>query len=287
MSTIDETNRFEPTTGVIPTLAPLEIGIDDKRLLSYLNALEKAAKDHWDKPLKDGGKNLKARREQMVKYLFGRQLIGRELKKYESEFLDNVIYEFEGMLKALAISKMPDIVIEAGGVGNSSDRKQTAELLTKAFAKVIDSDKNKSDLGMMFKHMPVYLIAAKKYRWDASKNKTGDYVEEVINPDHIVLDHTSLSSDPDEQLFIIHYVEKTGKEWAMLFPKKEEDIKKHIQESNPGKWIEADDNDGLLAQKVRVAEVSFDWFDKAEDFDVENPKFDFMSGIAWILNKDV
>jgi len=284
---IDTNNRFTPETGVIPTLAPLTVEIEDKKLLRYLTGLEKAADEHWNKSGPDGI-NLKERRKQNIKYLFGKQLLGRQLKPYESELVDNIIYEFEKMLKALAVSKMPDIVIEPGGVGGDEARKLTAEVLTKAIEKVVDSDKNKRDLGMMFKHMPAYLIAVRKYRWDASRKKIGDIVEEVINPDHIVVDHTALSSDPDEMQFIIHYVEKTAKEWAMLFPDKEEDIKKHIAKAHPRLAENAEDEDVLMAQKVRVAECWYDWFDKAEDFDPQsNVKFNFMSGVAWKLSKEV
>jgi len=276
--------RFVAETGVIPTLAPLNVTIEDKKLLRYINGLETAAKKHWESP----EINLKERRKQLIKYLFGRQLIGREMKSYESEFLDNVIYEFEGMLKALAVSKMPDIVVEAGGIGMSEERKMTAELLTKWFEKFIDGDKNKLDLGMMFKHMPAYLIAVKKYRWDASHEKMGDMVEEVINPDHVLLDHTAVTSNPDEMLFIIHYVEKTAKEWSMLFPDKEEDIKKHVANANPVMASDSNNEDVLMAQKVRAVECWYDWFDKAEDFDPKNnPKFEFMSGVAWKLSKEV
>ena len=277
-ATITQENRFEPTRGVIPTLSPLTVDIEDDRLLKYLKGLEKEANTHWN-----GDKiNLKARREQNFKYRFGKQLIGLKLKEYESEFIDNVIYEFEKTLKAMATSKMPDMIIEAGGIGNNPERKLTAEMLTKALAKIVDDDKTKMDLGMMFQHMPVYLIAAKKYRHDP---KDG-YVEEVINPEHIVLDHTALSANPDEMLFIIHYVEKTAKEWTMLFPKKKNEINEYVKSQHPG--ATDDENDWLLAQKVRVAECWYDWIDEAEDFDAEkNPAFDFYSGVAWMLSDTV
>lgn len=282
MESSDEKSRFGTETGVIATLSPLNIEIEDKQLLTYISDLEKQATTHWNSP----EINLKERRKQIIRYLFGRQLIGKDLKKYDSEFLDNVIYEFEGILKSLAVSKMPDIVVESGGIGTSEERKLTAELLTKFFDKYIDGDQNKKDLGMMFKHMPAYLIAAKKYRWDATKD-IGDIVEEVINPDNILLDHTAITSNPDEMLFIIHYVEKTAKEWSMLFPKKEEEILKEVAKANPTMAGNADKKDVFMAQKVKVAECWYDWFDKAEDFDVENPKFNFTSGVAWKLSKDV
>lgn len=285
---INEQNRFEPSKGVIPTLSPLDIAIDDTRLLRYIKNLEIEAKKHWNGQVSDGGANLEARRKQNLKYLFGRQLIGRDLKEYESEFLDNVVGESEGILTALAVSKMPDIVIEAGGTGSDPDRKLTAELLSKTEQKHIESDQNKFDLEMMFKHLPAYLVAVKKYRWDANLNGKGDIVEEVINPDHILLDHTALSSNPDEMLFVIHYVEKTAKEWAMLFPKKEEDIKKCVAAAHPSIAGDPNNEDVLMAQKVRVAECWYDWMDKAPDFDAEsNPKFDFYSGVAWMLSDSV
>jgi len=200
---ISEENRFQPSTGVIPTLSPLNVELSDERLLPYITELEKKATTHWNK---SDGTNLKARREQNIKYLFGKQLIGKDMKSFESEFLDNVIKESEDMLKALATSKMPDIIVSAGGIGRSEQRTETAELLTKAFDKKINTEEQRHDMGIMFRQLPAYLIAVKKYRWDASKDKMGDYVEEVINPDHILLDHTALTSNPDEMLFIIHYV---------------------------------------------------------------------------------
>ena len=275
--------RFSPTRGVIDTLQPLNIDIEDTRLLAYLDNLESKAKEHWDSE----DINLTKRREQNFKYLFGKQLKGKKLKKYESEFIDNTLYEVEGILKSLALSKMPDIIINPGVFGDK-EKDLSADLLTKYNDNEINKLELKKQLGIMFKHLPVYLISGMKYRWDASRGKNGTIIFEVINPEHLLLDHTALSSNPDEMLFVIHYIEKTGKEWAMLFPKKEENIKKYILTKHPGLETLSGEtkDDALLAQKVRVSEVWFDWFDKAEEFDVENPKFNFMSGVAWMLDKN-
>lgn len=275
--------RFSPTRGVIDTLQPLNIDIEDTRLLAYLDNLESKAKEHWDSE----DINLTKRREQNFKYLFGKQLKGKKLKKYESEFIDNTLYEVEGILKSLALSKMPDIIINPGVFGDK-EKDLSADLLTKYNDNEINKLELKKQLGIMFKHLPVYLISGMKYHWDASRGKNGTIIFEVINPEHLLLDHTALSSNPDEMLFIVHYVEKTGKEWAMLFPKKEENIKKYILTKHPGLETLSGEtkDDALLAQKVRVSEVWFDWFDKAEEFDVENPKFNFMSGVAWMLDKN-
>jgi len=280
--TITQETRFTPTRGVITTLEPLRIDIEDKRLCDYLFNLEKVAKEHWDSQ----DINLTKRREQNLKYLFGKQLKGKTLKKYESEYIDNTIYEVEATLKSLALSKMPDIIIKPGIVGDDQ-KDQSAEVLTKYNDGEINKIELRKQLGIMFKHLPVYLISAMKYRWDASRGKNGTIIFEVINPEHIVLDHTALTSEPDEMLFITQYVEKTAKEWAMLFPKKEKEIIDYVLTKHPGlgSLPEEEKNDAVLAQKLRVAETWFDWFDKADNFDVENPKFNFMSGVAWMLDR--
>lgn len=273
------------TEGASLTLQPLSTGVDPDRMLKYLNALEKSADEHWNAPGPEG-MNLKNRRKQNIKYLFGKQLLGKELKSYESEFLDNVVYEYEAMLKSLATSRLPDLVVKAGGADRSEEKKLTAELLTKANENRMLDRKFKKALGILFKHLPVYFAAVYKYRWDANKNKIGDIVEEVISPENIVYDHTATSADPDEMSFMIHYVEKTGKEWAMLHPKKEDKIVTYLEKKFP-ELVGEEKVDWLMAQKVKVAEFWYDWFDKAEDFDVDAPKFNFLSGLAWKMGKEL
>ena len=70
----------------------------------------------------------------------------------------------------------------------------------------------------------------------------------------------------------------------MLHPKKEEDILKFVEEEHQN-LIEPEQKDWLLAQKIKVAETWFDWLEKAEDFDEDNQKFDFFSGVSWRMGK--
>ena len=137
--TITQQTRFTPTRGVIPTLEPLAVDIEDDRLLKYLSDLEKKSKQHWDSE----DINLTKRRERNEKYLFGRQLKGVRLKKYESEFIDNTIYEFEATLKSMATSKMPDIIIKPTVYGDD-EKVITADLfklfLTISTGKVVPGD---------------------------------------------------------------------------------------------------------------------------------------------------
>lgn len=273
--------QFDATSGVVLESRPLEISISDKKLLEYVKNLEKLGKDHYSsKEI-----NLKKRRKENEKYLFGRQLRGKKLKKWQSSFIDNVIGEAEGMLKSIAVSRMPDIIAKTDP--NDREKEKVGKLLTKAFDDEIKRRETKKKLGIMFKHQPTYFIAAMKYRWDVRKEKIGKTVFDVILPEQVVPDHTATSGNPDEMMYIIHYVTKTGKEWSMLFPNKEDDIKDFIEKNSVIEGNKVDD-EVLLSQKLTLPEVWFDWFDKAEDFDSEtNPKFEFMSGVTWRLGEKI
>ncbi len=278
-------DRFDPQ--VQPsTLQPLQVNIDDARLLNYLNALEKSANDHWD-AAGPKGMNLKERRKQNIKYLFGKQLLGRDLKDYESEFLDNLIYEYEAILKSLAVSKLPDIIVSSGGANVTEQKKLTAELLTKANENRMLDRKFKKALGILFKHLPVYLIAVYKYYWDPSKNRIGDFIEEVINPENIVLDHTATEADPQKNTFIIHYIEKSAKHWIKRFPKKKQEILNFVKSKHLDMANDSSKTDWLLAQKIKAAEFWFDWSEEIPTDNPEEPQFEEKIGVAWKIEKDL
>ena len=82
---------------------------------------------------------------------------------------------------------MPDIIVKPAEYGNQ-EKEKTAELLTSFNDKEINKNEFKKQLGIMFKHLPVYLIACMKYRFDPTRGKNGAVVFEVIHPDKITLD---------------------------------------------------------------------------------------------------
>jgi hypothetical protein len=96
------------------------------------------------------------------------------------------------------------------------------------------------------------------------------------------MDYMATENDERKMRIIIHYVEKSLFEWTMLFPKKEDELKKYAKEMK--KWQEKNDPDGR-AFNLKLQEVWFDWQEKAENFDPENPDFDFKSGVLWKIGK--
>src|SRR5664279_2870274 len=76
-------------------LDPLSLDIDDEDLVENVDARILAGQNFYKDPKYD----LYHRRERNELYRFGRQIIkkekDRQLKKYESRYLDNVLYEIE------------------------------------------------------------------------------------------------------------------------------------------------------------------------------------------------
>jgi len=279
--TTDE-ERFSAEETAFESAPPLDLVIDDERLVEFIDTYVKNATSFYN-----GDKQIDQRRKRNKKYYFGKQLNDTQLKSYEKAFLDNTIKEGEDVLRPLVLSRMPDIILEKGATNASDD---IVELLSTSIDKTIKSGELKKLLTRSFRDHPIYLTSVTKPRWDPNKGRFGGAVYENIHPDNIIADHTATSNNQKHMRIIVHYVEKPLKDWIMMFPKhedilvdfavKEKSIKGHL------------DSNGLITESamavsIKVAEVWFDWKDKAEDFDADNPVFDMKTGVAWKIDKTI
>ena len=57
-----------------------------------------------------------------------------------------------------------------------------------------------------------------------------DIVFENIHPDNVIMDHTATENNEKVMKIIIHFVERSLKEWILLFPQKEEELKQYARE---------------------------------------------------------
>lgn len=241
---------------------PLALEIEDSVLLSTLTRKIDDAKSDFKK------KKIYSRQQINLDYLLGRQIDEAQYKEYSSRFVDNLIYEAEATIKPIALSRLPDLIVDPGNEGEMSSHN--AEILTKK----INADMSKRDmrkvLSVAFKHIPVYFIAAIKYRWDPEKGKNGDFVFEVVHPDNLVFDNTATSNNIDEHDFIAQTVELSVKEIIMRFPDKKKEI---LEEFNIDET--SDKYQTLLASKYKIWEVWFKWYKETPDgYTVEN-------GVMW------
>lgn len=262
----------------------LDLKIDDSKLINYIDSFTKNANTFYEEE-----KHLTQRRETLNRYFFGNQVHDntyegvsgtRELKSYEKPYVDNVLKEGEDILRPLVLSRLPDLIVNPGV--ESQMPRETADALGNAVNKTLHSDELKKILTMAFRHHPLNFTAVIKWRWNSNKGKLGDIDWEVIPPKDVIMDHNSVDNDEEHMKIIVHNVQKSLFDWIVLFPSKEEDLREHARTSS--KWDETKDPDGR-SYSLKVQEVWFDWMDKVKNFDPEDPKFDFKSGILWKLGK--
>jgi hypothetical protein len=272
-------------------IAPPELtpDMDPQKLVEFCLAYIKKAESYFNA---EDGKNLKRRRERNKRFIFGRQLEAdkriyrgvagdRALKTYEKAVIDNVIKEGESTLRPMILSRLPDIIVNPGTMGNEQSQK-SADDITKVVNKALTSRDIKKVFSKSLRHLPVYLTGVIKYYWDPNKGKFGDIVYECIHPDNILVDSTATENDERSMKIIVHYVEKSIKDWIFLFPKKENEIMEFAR--SKGVFTNSLTEESFAAN-LKIPEIWYDYKEKEAEFDPENPKFKIMSGVCWIAGK--
>ncbi len=252
---------------------PLALDVDDKDLV-----------DNVDKRIKDGQNFYKSeqydlynRRAINEMYRFGRQIMqkerDRQLKKYESRYLDNVLYEIEQTIKPLAMSRMPDLMVLPG---NESDEAQLmAEEISKAVDTQIKQIENRRVLGLASQHLPVYFTGVIKARWNP---EIDDYIFECIHPDLIDVDHTSPTNNAEDMQFVSQIVPITVEEVVMRFPNKKEPFFEELKLD--GLCVGEEPTWKELATTINIREVWFTWYKKKS-----NTEWERIEGVLWKYKK--
>lgn len=248
---------------------PLQLEIPDDELAEIIDAREEAYDTFYEEKY-----DLFERRKKNFIYTFGRQLMaidGEEklMKSYESRFMDNVLYEIEGTIKPLGMSRVPDLMATPG-----NDNEQSV-LMAQELSKAIDSEikerENRYVLGLAFKHLPVYFTSCIKVWWNP---EIDDYEFGCVNPEFIRFDHTCSTHNADDMQFVSQKVPLTVQEILMRFPKKKEEFLKILKKEGlmPGdnpSWA-------LLATVIKITEIWFHEYREKEDNKVER-----VDGVAW------
>jgi len=245
---------------------PLQLDLPDDILCDNLDKRIIESKT-WFK----NNKRLYERQKKNVDYLFGRVLPER-MKIYESDFLDNAIYEAESSIKPIALSRMPDLIVKPGN--DTPESKETAKQLSEVIDNDIKRREHRRVLALAFKHLPAYFTGIIKIRWDATKGQDGDYVFEVVHPDNVVFDHTAKSNNVDDMDFIAESLQLSVKEAVLRFPKKKDELLRALK-------IEDDKNEMAMASKIKIWEVWFRWWERLEE------SYKPVEGVLWKYEKVV
>lgn len=280
--TVDEQQNIKslgiPEEGIVRNVDPLSMDIPDEELVKIIDERIDASKKFFEDK-----KNIPNRRKKNVTYLFGRQIDDKEkreeLKKYEARFLDNVLYEIETSLKPLAMSHLPDMIVLPGG--DDPERKQSAKDLSLAINTTNKKRRQRKTLAMGFKHLPAYLTACIKARWDPSIGEYGDFRFDIVHPNLITVDHTAKINDSEEMSFVAETLPITVQELFMRFPAKKNDLmeelkKDGVQLGNEPSWKD-------LATEVNATEIWFTWYKQKETKELmKEPTLSiFEPGVKW------
>ena len=264
-------NPFIPKEGLLSAQDPIALNIDDEKLIEIV--------DDWvddNKSKFDSEYDLTKVRAENEKYYFGRQLKEKdkkgEVKTYQSKYINNQIWEAEGNLKPLALSKLPDFKVTTQN--ETGEGKKTAADLTEVVDTDMKSRKRREVLGLAFKHNPVYRIGVIKPIWDFQKN---DYDYIIVHPNNVIFDFYASSKEATEMRVIAEYLPITPKEVIMRFPEKKE---KFLAEFRKDKNINVEDiPEKAMASKIKIMEVWFTWFEQSGD------KWEKIEGVLWKYNK--
>lgn len=267
-------SQFEPdpnvaTEGIAsPPSDPLELKIEDKELIRIVDQRITDSRDFFDAEY-----DLYERRKKNEMYRFGRQIRNKEkeklIKDYESKFMDNVLYEIEGTIKPLVMTRLPDLMVIPGN--DSEQSVLMAQEVSKAIDTQIKERENRQVLGLASQHLPVYFTAVIKVVWNP---EIDDYEFLNVHPDLVDVDHTATSNDADKMSFISQIVPLTVQEVMMRFPKKKDEFLEQLRVGG----LMAGENPSwtLLATTINIREVWFTEYIKHSDTETER-----VEGVLW------
>lgn len=259
---INEGISTEPTD-------PLALDIPDEDLVKNVDQRIKNGRNFYKSEKQD----LYNRRAKNEMFRFGKQILERErnrqLKRYESRYLDNVLYEIELTIKPLAMSRMPDLMVLPGN--DSEEAGLMAEEISKAVDTQIKQIENRRVLGLASQHLPVYFTGVLKARWDP---EIDDYVFDCIHPDLIDVDHTSPTNNAEDMQFVAQIVPLTVEEVVMRFPSKKEDFFDELKAD--GLCVGDEPTWREMATTINIREVWFTWYKKGTGSEWER-----IEGVLW------
>jgi len=268
--TMSEDNSLERKPDSLTSMAdPLKLELDDADLVKVVDQRKNDSKSYFNKTLK-----LTTRRTRNYKYLLGEQINVDDLKYYNARYVDNLIWEAEGTIKPIAMSRLPDLLVKPGN--ESDESKKTAEDLTSVVNSDIRKRENRRVLSLAFKHNPVFLVGVLKAMWDPQMGDDGDYRFKVVHPNNITMDHTSSTNNERDMDFIAEDTELSAKEITMRFQKKKDEFLKEAGLEDPSSRTEE-----KMASKYKICEIWFTWWKDSEDPDTGEMKWERIEGVVW------
>lgn len=257
--------------GVNDIQDPLSLDISDEEITQIADKRAELSEKFYEKYY-----NLSERRRKNEIYRFGRQVgekeKNKELKVYESRYLDNVIYEIENSIDPLLKSKLPDIIVTVGEgkKENQDDAEKTAENVSICINTDLHKRENRNAVSIALRHHPVYFTGVLKAVWDPLID---DFKFVTVHPDNIVADHTCHTRDADEMGYVCEYVPISIQKAFAMFPKAKDKLKERLILDGILKEGEPEWNN--KATEIKIKEIWFDWIKEKDG------KWEKVCGVIW------
>lgn len=259
--------------GVVIEAPELNTGLRDDELNQIIDARISESKTFYETMDIDG------RRKKNEQYWLGQHYNKDEVQGLE--YVDNVIHDDTEKRIALAVGKVPDIIVVPGD-GSLSGRTNT-EILERVLDIDIGSSEKKRLIKNGLRHNHIHFLGIAKAVWNPNKGDKGDYEFNLCDPRKVLISHTGKIPEDgftaDNCDLIVEVVEEPIATVLAKFPQKAAELKALLGSSDGSRlattmkyqegWYTYHDSNG------QILEGLFWRYNHLVLRNIRNPYFDF------------
>lgn len=255
----DFTNKDPLEQGVVVESPELQTGLSDDELNRIVDARVSESKSAYEL-LK-----LDERRKTNENFWSGKQYNPEEMTGLA--YVDNVIQDDTEKRIALAVGKIPDIIVVPGD-GSLGGRNNT-EILERVLDIDIATKEKKRLVKNGLRHNHIYFLGVQKASWNPNKGDFGDYEFHLCDPRKVLISHTGTIPEDgftaDNCDLIVEVVEEPVATVMAKFPGKADQLKQLLA-SNDG---------SRLATTMKYQEGWYTYY---------NAQGQILEGVFWRFN---
>lgn len=255
----DFTNKDPLEQGVVVESPELQTGLSDDELNRIVDARVSESKSAYEL-LK-----LDERRKTNENFWSGKQYNPEEMTGLA--YVDNVIQDDTEKRIALAVGKIPDIIVVPGD-GSLGGRNNT-EILERVLDIDIATKEKKRLVKNGLRHNHIYFLGVQKASWNPNKGDFGDYEFHLCDPRKVLISHTGTIPEDgftaDNCDLIVEVVEEPVATVMAKFPAKADQLKQLLA-SNDG---------SRLATTMKYQEGWYTYY---------NAQGQILEGVFWRFN---
>lgn len=281
----DFTNKDPLEQGVVIESPELNTGLNDDELNRIIDSRISESKTAYELL------RLDERRKTNENYWSGKHYNTDEMVGLP--YIDNVIQDNTEKRIALAVGKVPDIIVVPGD--GSLEGRQKTEVIERVLDIDISTKEKKRLIKNGLRHNHIYFVGIKKASWNPNKGQFGDYEFNLCDPRKVLISHTGIIPEDgfttDNCDLIVEVVEEPVAVVMAKFPAKAQQLKELLGSKNDSSrlattmkyqegWYTYYNSQGQIVEGV------FWRFNHLILRNIHNPYFDFAGYDRVIYDKD-